>query len=137
MRVGSVVKIVLLLLATSPLFSQTITIDTAKLQAIIAEEVQKGISTAVDQAVAVAVKSVELKYIDIIAGKDTLIADKQLEINLLAIDKSLLTIQKANLQMDFDAYKQKYGLRRDLIIGGVSMSIGMVGGLVAFVLITK
>jgi hypothetical protein len=137
MRVGSVVKIVLLLLATSPLFSQTITIDTAKLQAIIAEEVQKGIATAVDQAVAVAVKSVELKYIDIIAGKDTLIADKQLEINLLAIDKNLLTIQKANLQMDFDAYKQKYGLRRDLIIGGVSLSIGMVGGLVAFVLITK
>jgi hypothetical protein len=137
MKYSSVVKSVLIcfamLFATIPLFSQTmITIDRDKLQQIINEEVQKGISQAVDAAVAIAVKAEEIKYIGIIADKDKIIADKQLEIDKLTIQNNLLTIQKQNIQLAFDDYKKTHGLGRDLIVGGLSFSTGFIGSLMVF-----
>ena len=175
MRYSWIVKSVLIcfvmFFATTPIYSQNmITIDRDKLQLIINEEVQKGISVAVDQAVAIAVKAEEIKYLDIInkiqlsvneevkkgiseavdgavsiavkaeelkyltilQGKDKLIADKQLEIDILTIQYNAVIIQKQNIQLAYDDYKKSHGLGRDVIIGGVSLSAGLFGGLMLF-----
>lgn len=139
MRYSSVVKSVLIcflmFFATIPLFSQTmITVDRDRLQQIINEEVQKGISKAVDEAVSVAVKAVEIKYIGIISDKDKIISDKQLEIDKLTIQNNLLITQKQNIQFAFDDYKKSHGFGRDLVVGGTSFSAGFIGSLMVFVL---
>lgn len=128
---------VLLVLATAPIFSQSITIDKAKLEQIISEEVNKRISAAVDEAVAAAVKAEREKYIDQLAAKDQIIADLNLKIDQLTIQNNFITIQKDNIQIAFNDYKKTHGLGRDLIIGGLSFLGGVVGDRVYFLFTLK
>jgi len=126
-----------LLFTIASLFSETITIEETELQQIIEEEVSKKISTAIDEAVSIAIKEIEIKYISIVAEKDKEIIDKQLEIDTLTIQKSLLDAQKTNLLIEYNLYKSNHGFFRDFTIGGISLVVGVACGIGIYFLIPK
>ena len=124
-KVG-IVPFIMFLVFCAPLFSQTITIDQSKLSQVIQQEVSKAIDKAVNEAVAVAVKDTELKYTDQLATKDKQIATLDGQIQKAAIAYNALSIDKQNLQIDFDNYKKNHGLTNDLKIGGILFLSGLV-----------
>ena len=118
--------IVLMLGISLSLYSQTITIDKAKLEEAIKTEVQKQIDSAVNAAVAVAVKDVETKYILIVADKDKTIAGLQGDIKKMDVDIKELNIKLQNETIKYNNYIKTHGLKRDLIIGSAMMATTLV-----------
>lgn len=104
------------------MYAQTITIDKSKLEQIIQTEVSK----AVDEAVAIAVKDVENKYTLIIADKDKKIVDLEGQINKKDIDIKSRDITIQNDAITFSNYKKDHGIKRDFLIGGLSLGAGFI-----------
>ncbi len=107
--------------------SETITVDKDKLAALIRTEVTKAVNSAVDEAVSVAIKDTENKYIFIIADKDIKIADLTGLCDKKDIEIKALNIQKKNVQIDFDNYK-----RQALVNYTFTGALGLLSGLVIF-----
>ena len=123
--------LLLLVMISIPLYSQSVIVDKAKLDEIIRTEVAKIIDKAVNDAVAVAIKAEDEKYILMIADKDKEIVTLNGTIQKKDVHIKALDIQIANIQIKFDNYKLNHGLKRDLIVGGVSSLAGIVIGVIA------
>ncbi len=120
----------LLILISIPLYSQSVIVDKAKLDEIIRTEVGKIIDKAVNDAVAVAIKAEDEKYILIIANKDKEIVTLNGTIKKKDIHIQELDIQIKNAEITFNNYKANHGLKRDIIVGGVSSLAGIVIGVI-------
>jgi len=124
----SIVKSIFLCLGNvvcyRPIFSETITIDKDELIIIIKTEAEKYVKAAVDEAVAIAIKDMEKKYIPIIAEKDKEIVELNGTIAKNKVSMDELKIQLANETIKFENYKNHNGLRQYLIVGGVALLSG-------------
>jgi hypothetical protein len=127
-KIKTFITLFLILVCTIPFFAETITIDKDKLATIIKTEVQKQVDIAVNAAVAIAVKEVETKYIKIVADKDKEIVLKNADIQKLNVDIKALKIDVENQKIIFNNYKLNHGLKRDFIIGSISLSAGIAIG---------
>jgi len=125
----------LLPLFTTPIFSQQITIEQSQLEQIIKEEIAIGISKAVDEAVAVAVKEIEIKYINIIAEKDIELADLRFDLKTAITKYDYLSSQYNQVITELTELKKIYGFPYNLLWGGIIFTGGVVlGGLTSLYL---
>ena len=116
--------VILFMILTIPLFSQSITIDKSKLDLLIKTEIQK----AVTEAVAIAVKEEDTKYILIISDKDQLIASLNGTIAKRDIQIKELNIQMENAVIDLNNYKNLHSFTMELFIDSTCFIGGAILG---------
>ena len=115
--------LIILLVIVAPLYSAPTCIDPAKVEQIV--------TTAVEQAVAVAVKAERLKYIEMEKSYQLIIADKDAEIAKKNVVIANDYIVISNLRSDIVDLRKKL-ITTNLTIGGTSLLAGFIGGALTF-----
>jgi len=121
----------LIIVCAIPIFSQSMTIDKDKLADVIKTEIQKQINDAVDKAVAIAVKAEDEKYVQQLADKDVIIAQKDGQIQKDLVQHQQDIVNNENETIKLDNYKKAHGLKHDLIQIGISFGAGIITGYIS------
>jgi len=123
MRFKNICFILILSIMVAPVYSETTCIDVTKVEQIV--------TTAVQQAVAEAVKAERLKYVQMEESYKLLLVDKDAEIAkkdvIIANDLIIISNLKSD-KLDL----QKKLITTNLAIGGSTFLVGFIGGALTF-----